>query len=129
MRVFNIPVLCGTFLAYFATTSASLVPFPSVPIPLSNYFDNQAASIDGTTGNFNNDGSTYAAEYLPTGPWFFGGVTVSLFIVSWIRGVLIYIRVSLSMTSPLPGASVMIIWSLRDRLWNFRTQPMSMNFI
>ena len=58
-------MLCGFLLAYFRNASASLVPFPSIQITLSSYFDNHAASIDGTTDNFNNKGSTYAAEYLP----------------------------------------------------------------
>lgn len=86
MKVFSISVLCGTLLAYFATTSASLVPFCSIPIKLLTYFDNQAASIDGTTGNFDGSGSTYAAEYLPTGPWIHNGVMVIHVIVPGIHG-------------------------------------------
>ncbi|KAG8220487.1 glycoside hydrolase superfamily [Butyriboletus roseoflavus] len=78
MKVFSIPALCGALLAYFGTDSPSLIPFPSTPIPLSSYIDNQAASIDGTTGSFNRIGSTYAAEYLPTGPWLLNGVTYDL---------------------------------------------------
>ncbi|KAG8220484.1 hypothetical protein J3R82DRAFT_3180 [Butyriboletus roseoflavus] len=78
MEVFSLPLLCVTLLAYLGTTSAFLILFPSVPVPLSSYFNNQAASIDGTTGNFDKNGSTYAAEYLPTGPWFFNGVTYDL---------------------------------------------------
>lgn len=82
MNIFSISALCGGLLAFFGGTDSSsqaLVPFPSTPIPLSGYFENQAASIDGTTGSFNRIGSTYAAEYLPTGPWVFNGVTVNLF--------------------------------------------------
>lgn len=82
MRAFsNVPFFCDVLLAYFGTTSPSLVQFPSTPITLSIYFNNQAASVDGTSGNFNKYGSTYAAEYLPTGPWLFDGVTVNHFIV------------------------------------------------
>lgn len=76
----EVPSVPWAFLAYLGITSASLAPFLSVPIPLSSYFDNQAASIDGTTGNFDNHGSTYVAEYLPTRSWLFNGVTVDLFI-------------------------------------------------
>lgn len=85
MNVFNIPAICGALLAYIGIAS-SLTPFPSTPVPLSSYFDNQAASIDGTTGNFNKYGSTYAAEYLPTGPWLFNGVTVNLLLLFYVRG-------------------------------------------
>ncbi|KAF8557824.1 glycoside hydrolase [Imleria badia] len=58
MKAIRIPVLCGTLLAYFEATSASLIPFPSIPIQLSPYFDNQAASID-TTGFWLHNGVTY----------------------------------------------------------------------
>ena len=80
IKLLSIPWLCDVLVAYFAIPS-SLVSFPSTPIPISSYFDNQAASIKGTTGNFNQKGSTYAAEYLPTGPWLFDGVTVDTLIV------------------------------------------------
>lgn len=98
MKVFSVPLLCGVFLTYLVTSSASLVPFPfpSVSVPLSTYFDNQAASIDGTTGNFDKNGSTYVAEYLPVGPWLFNGVTVDLFIVlSILRGLNLYFQYDL----------------------------------
>ncbi|KAF8131998.1 glycoside hydrolase family 29 protein [Boletus edulis] len=78
MKVFSVPSLCGALLAYFGTTPSPLVPFPSISVPLSSYIDNQAASIDGATGNFNKMGSTYAAEYLPTGPWTLNGITYDL---------------------------------------------------
>jgi alpha-L-fucosidase len=65
MKVFCIPVLCGVLLSYFGIVSSSLVPFPSTTISLSDFLNNQAASIDGTTGNFDKNGSTYVAEYLP----------------------------------------------------------------
>lgn len=82
MSVFGlVPLLCDVLLAYFGTPPSSLIPFPSTPVTLSSYLNNQAASIDGTTGSFNKKGSTYAAEYLPTGPWLFDGVTVNPLIV------------------------------------------------
>ncbi|KIJ11300.1 glycoside hydrolase family 29 protein [Paxillus involutus ATCC 200175] len=84
MKVFGIPVLCGVLLSYFGIVS-SLVPFPSTTISLLDLFNNQAASIDGTTGNFDKNGSTYAAEYLPTGPWTFNGITYDL-PTSWGSG-------------------------------------------
>ena len=126
MTVFSIPVLCGTLLAYLGSTFASLVPFPSTPIKLSTYFDNQAASIDGTTGNFNNNGSTYVAEYLPTGPWLFNGVTVIrlLCLISEVGAELSMF----SMTSQLLGVQDMIMLLPMDRSWNFRMRPMSTNF-
>jgi len=57
---------------------SSLVTFPSTVIPLSDFFDNQTASIDGTTGNFDGNSATYAAEYLPEGPWTYDGVSVRI---------------------------------------------------
>ena len=86
MKVFGIPSLCGALLAFFGTPYPPLVPFPSTPIPLSSYFDNQAASINGTTGNFDEKGATYVAEHLPTGPWLLNGVTVNLLISSAFAG-------------------------------------------
>ncbi|KAG2123005.1 glycoside hydrolase family 29 protein [Suillus cothurnatus] len=78
MRVFGVPLLCGALFSYFRTVKSSLVTFPSIVIPLSNFFDNQAASIDGTTGNFDGNGATYAAEYLPEGPWLYNGISYDL---------------------------------------------------
>ncbi|KAH7883390.1 glycoside hydrolase family 29 protein [Phlebopus sp. FC_14] len=78
MKVFSIPVLCGGLLSYFGAVTPSLVPFPSTSIALTALFDNQAASIDGRTGDFNRKGGTYAAEYLPRGPWVFNGITYDL---------------------------------------------------
>ncbi|KIJ10105.1 hypothetical protein PAXINDRAFT_16856 [Paxillus involutus ATCC 200175] len=85
MKVFCIPVLCGVLLSYFGIVSSSLVPFPSTTISLSDFLNNQAASIDGTTGNFDKNGSTYVAEYLPRGPWTFNGTTYDL-PTSWGSG-------------------------------------------
>ena len=94
MKVFSVPSLCGALLAYFGTAPSPLIPFPSTPVPLSSYFNNQAASIDGTTGNFDGKGSTYVAEYLPTGPWVLNGVTVNPFdSLRHSRGLNLYLSV------------------------------------
>jgi alpha-L-fucosidase len=78
MRVFGVPLLCGALLSYFRTVKSTLVTFPSAVIPLSGLFNNQAASLDGTTGNFDGHGATYAAEYLPEGPWLYNGILVRI---------------------------------------------------
>ncbi|KAG1900941.1 uncharacterized protein F5891DRAFT_951329 [Suillus fuscotomentosus] len=78
MRIFGVPLLCGTLFSYFRIVKSSLVTFPSVVIPLSDIFDNQAASLDGTTGNFDGNGATYAAEYLPEGPRLYNGISVRI---------------------------------------------------
>ncbi|KAG1828517.1 glycoside hydrolase family 29 protein [Suillus variegatus] len=78
MRNFGVPLLCGALFSYFRTVKSSLVTFSSVVIPLSDIFDNQAASLDGTTGNFDGYGATYAAEYLPDGPWLYNGISYDL---------------------------------------------------
>jgi alpha-L-fucosidase len=76
MRAFGVPLLCGALLSHFRSVKSSLVTFPSAVIPLRGLFDNQAASLDGTTGNFDSHGATYAAEYLPEGPWLYNGISV-----------------------------------------------------
>ncbi|KAG2029677.1 hypothetical protein BDR03DRAFT_975616 [Suillus americanus] len=78
MRVFGVTLLCGALLSYFRTVKSSLVTFPSTVIALSDLFNNQAASLDGTTGNFDGNGATYAAEHLPEGPWFYNGILYDL---------------------------------------------------
>ncbi|KAG1794157.1 glycoside hydrolase family 29 protein [Suillus plorans] len=78
MRIFGVPLLCGALFSYFRTVKSSLVTFPSVVIPLSDLFDNQAASLDGTTDNFDGYNATYAAEYLPEGPWLYNGISYDL---------------------------------------------------
>jgi alpha-L-fucosidase len=78
MRAFGVPLLCGVLFSYLRTARSSLVTLPSVVIPLSNLFDNQAASSNGTTGDFDGNGSTYAADYLPQGPWLYNGISVRL---------------------------------------------------
>ncbi|KAG1818020.1 glycoside hydrolase family 29 protein [Suillus subaureus] len=78
MRVFGVPLLCGALFSYFRTVKSSLVTFPSAVLPLSSLFNNQAASLDGTTGNFDGYGATYAAEYLPEGPWLYNGISYDL---------------------------------------------------
>jgi alpha-L-fucosidase len=78
MRISGVPLLCGALLSYFHTVKSSLITFPSAVIPLSSLFDNRAASLDGTTGNFDGNGATYAAEYLPECPWTYGGVSVRI---------------------------------------------------
>ncbi|KAG9312282.1 glycoside hydrolase family 29 protein [Chiua virens] len=90
MKVFCIPVFFRAFLAYFETPYPSLTPFPSTSVSLSSHFDNQAASIDGTTGSFNIIGSTYVAEYLPAGPWTFNGVMVSFWLLLERSGTAIW---------------------------------------
>ncbi|KAG2074850.1 glycoside hydrolase family 29 protein [Suillus decipiens] len=78
MRVFGVPLLCGALFSYFHTVKSSLVTFPSAVISLSSLFDDQAASLDGTTGNFDGNGATYVAEYLPEGPWLYNGISYDL---------------------------------------------------
>lgn len=85
MRIFGVPLLCGALLSYFRTASSSLVTFPSAVIPLSDLFDNQAASLDGTTGNFDGNGSVYAAEYLPQGPWLYNGISVKVMMMRHVH--------------------------------------------
>ncbi|KAH7929517.1 glycoside hydrolase family 29 protein [Leucogyrophana mollusca] len=77
MKPLSIATLCGALLSQLGAAN-SLVTFPSTEIPLTDFFDNQAASLDGSTGNFDKNGSTFAAQYLPQGPWDYNGITYSL---------------------------------------------------
>ncbi|EGN92789.1 hypothetical protein SERLA73DRAFT_146703, partial [Serpula lacrymans var. lacrymans S7.3] len=65
MRVFSLPASLswGAILSSLGFVNA-LVAFPSVVVPIQNGFNNQAASVYGDTGNFDGNGSTFAAQYL-----------------------------------------------------------------
>lgn len=76
MKAFCIPFICGPLLSYFETEHPRLSPFSSLPFSLKDLYNNQGASVDGSTGNFDKHGGTYPAEYLPTGHWVYNGVTV-----------------------------------------------------
>jgi len=78
MKAFCIPFICGPLLSYFEMEHPSLSSFSSLSLPLKDLYNNQAASVNGSTGNFDKHGGTYPAEYLPTGPWIYNGVTVGL---------------------------------------------------
>ncbi|KIO02569.1 glycoside hydrolase family 29 protein [Pisolithus tinctorius Marx 270] len=73
-----VPNLCGPLLSFIETDHPSLVPFSSLQLPLKDLYNNQAASVDGTTGDFDGHGGTYPAQHLPTGPWHYNGITYDL---------------------------------------------------
>jgi hypothetical protein len=56
---------------------ASLVPYSSISIPISDLFNNQAASINGSFGDFDGLGGSYDGSLLPSGVWTYDGITAS----------------------------------------------------
>ncbi|KAH0588435.1 hypothetical protein H2248_004283 [Termitomyces sp. 'cryptogamus'] len=57
--------------------AASLLKFPSVPLPLSSLLDNQAASSDGSA-DFDGEGSSFDSQFLPQGTWNYDGIDYEL---------------------------------------------------
>jgi alpha-L-fucosidase len=57
---------------------AELVPYPFFAVPLQSSFNNQAASKNGSVGDFDERGGTYAASFLPAGQWTYDGITYDL---------------------------------------------------
>lgn len=55
--------------------SGALVDYPTVVLPLRDLFDNQAASVNGST-SFDTLGSSFDSQHLPPGPWLFDGIKV-----------------------------------------------------
>lgn len=54
----------------------SLNEYPSFAVPISDAFNNQAASRNGVIANFDGQGSSYDAAFLPNGTWVYDGITV-----------------------------------------------------
>ncbi|KAJ7214997.1 alpha-L-fucosidase-domain-containing protein [Mycena pura] len=63
-------------LAYLPFLSKAIPPpqYPSVVLPLSALFDNQAASPDGSA-DFDAHGASFDSQFLPPGPWVDDGIT------------------------------------------------------
>lgn len=62
----------------YAIPFTPLEVYPSAVVPISDLFNNQAASKGGYVADFDGWKSSYDAEYLPTGPWVYDGITVIL---------------------------------------------------
>jgi hypothetical protein len=50
--------------------------YPSVVIPIHTIFNNQAASKKGAIADFDGNGGSFDAQYLPHGSWVYDGITV-----------------------------------------------------
>jgi hypothetical protein len=50
--------------------------YPSVVVPIDGLFNNQAASKNGAIADFDGQGSSFDARYLPNGSWVFDGIMV-----------------------------------------------------
>ncbi|KAF9026154.1 glycoside hydrolase family 29 protein [Hymenopellis radicata] len=59
------------------TSAVALSPYPHSSIDLQPYFDNQAASPDGTA-DFNGKGACFDSQFLPPGPFRHDGITYDL---------------------------------------------------
>jgi hypothetical protein len=51
--------------------------YPSVVVPINDIFNNHAASKGGAIADFDGQGSSFDAQYLPYGSWVYDGITVS----------------------------------------------------
>ncbi|KAJ7829228.1 glycoside hydrolase family 29 protein [Mycena leptocephala] len=67
-----LPVGCLALISAVGAATAS--QYPSVSLPLSALFDNQAASADGSA-DFDAHGASFDSQYLPPGPWVYDGIT------------------------------------------------------
>ncbi|KAJ6626716.1 glycoside hydrolase family 29 protein [Mycena sp. CBHHK59/15] len=67
-----------------ALATVSVTDYPSVSLPLSVIFDNQAASADGIA-DFDAHGASFDSQYLPPGPWVHDGISYD-FPSSWGKG-------------------------------------------
>ncbi|KAJ7142230.1 glycoside hydrolase family 29 protein [Mycena epipterygia] len=79
MKYIHLVAILSWFPAISAAAAAS--QYPSVELPLSALFDNQAASADGTA-DFDAHGASFDSQYLPPGPWIHDGITYD-FPGSW----------------------------------------------
>ncbi|KAG6888215.1 hypothetical protein C0995_009750 [Termitomyces sp. Mi166 len=66
-----------SILAPTACYAANLFKFPSVPLSLTSFFDNQAASPDGSA-NFDGEGSSFDSQFLPQDTWNYDGIDYKL---------------------------------------------------
>jgi hypothetical protein len=66
---------CFPFLSAVGAATSTASQYPSVSLPLSPLFDNQAASADGSA-DFDAHGASFDSQYLPPGPWVYDGITV-----------------------------------------------------
>jgi hypothetical protein len=102
-----------------------LQTYPSVVVPISDFFNNQAASKGGYLGDFDGQKSSYDAQYLPNGSWVYDGITVlkssmSPIFHTYIQSSMIY--------RPF-GDCVQTIWWPRTKLSNCLCPCKSMNCI
>ncbi|KZT22439.1 glycoside hydrolase family 29 protein [Neolentinus lepideus HHB14362 ss-1] len=65
-------------LNFSGVLAVSLVPFTSTAVSLTDLFNNQAASVSGSGGNFDGSGSSYDVTLLPTGVWTYDGISYEL---------------------------------------------------
>lgn len=66
MLLLNVLTLVAALFEVVASTT--LRPYVSSIVPIASFFDNQAASANGSMADFDGLGSSYDAQFLPTGP-------------------------------------------------------------
>ncbi|KAJ7609992.1 glycoside hydrolase family 29 protein [Mycena polygramma] len=75
----------AAFLQFLSLLSAAhAVQYPSLSLPLSALFDNQAASADGSA-DFDAHGASFDSQFLPSGPWVYDGIPYD-FPSTWGEG-------------------------------------------
>ncbi|KAJ3995121.1 glycoside hydrolase family 29 protein [Lentinula boryana] len=68
-----LPLLCSTFSA-----AVGLPKFPFTLLPLEPFFDNQAASSNGSIADFDGQGNSFDGQFLPVGSYAYDGITYQL---------------------------------------------------
>lgn len=81
----TILVLPLLFSTLSAAVDVDLPKFPFTLVPLNSIFDNQAASVNGSTANFDGSGNSFASQFLPTGAFSYDGITYEL-PAQWATG-------------------------------------------
>lgn len=122
MKYIHLTAILSCLPVISATAVAS--QYPSVALPLSALFDNQAASADGTA-DFDAHGATFDSQYLPPGPWVHDGITVRRKFIrtsSWSDELC-------STTFRVPGATQTTTSSQMARFFSSKSRLMSMSSI
>lgn len=76
MRTIAFPLLFSTFSV--VAIAVDLPKFPFTVLPLDSLLNNQAASVNGSTADFDGLGNSFDGQFLPVGSFVYDGITVSV---------------------------------------------------
>ncbi|KAF5364987.1 hypothetical protein D9758_008190 [Tetrapyrgos nigripes] len=75
--VIRLALLALSTLAFALVAAQNPTPFPSHSLAINKFFDNTAASPDGSA-DFDGHGNSYDSQFLPTGAFVYDGITYDL---------------------------------------------------